>query len=102
MKPVDFERHDSGKRHMSDLQDRIEEFSRQVSDCPLIVGNLIADVSITSGTPEAVAHGLGRTPEGWIVVRRDADATVFESGDYDSKWLTLDAGANVTVSVWVY
>lgn len=101
-KPTELQRHDAQDRDLAELQDRLAEFAQQVSECPLLVGQVVEDIEITSGTPETVYHKLDRTPEGWIVVRQSASASVFESGTYDSTEITLDASANVTISVWVY
>ncbi len=101
-KPTELQRHDAQDRDLGELQDRLAEFAQQVSECPLLVGNTVEDIAIVAGTPETVYHKLDRTPEGWLVVRRSASAVVFESGTFDATEITLDASANVTVTVWVY
>lgn len=63
-------------------------------------------VQLNIGTSfQNVAHTLGRTPIGWLVVRRDADANVWETaiGNPDAtKFLRLRATVAVNVTLLVF
>lgn len=66
-------------------------------------GRHFTAVALTT-TPTKVSHGLGRIPKGWYVtditvattVHRDPDATE------RNRYLTLVAGADCTVSLWIF
>lgn len=71
---------------------------------PLNHGRLISSV-VLSTTPVNVEHKLGRPLIGWLVVRKNADARVWEDQATTvdgSKFLRLDASAAVTVTLWVF
>lgn len=56
-----------------------------------------------STSPLRVSHKLGRQPLGYIVVKRNANATVYDADDSQpTLFLNLTASASVTVSLWVY
>jgi len=60
-------------------------------------------VQATIGTTDtSVEHDLGRTPDGWIVIDSDTNATVWRSGDKDSVQLTLSASAETNVALWIF
>lgn len=68
----------------------------------IISGSLITDVDLGT-TAVRVAHKLGRKPLGYIVIRRDSDATVFEQvEDREDFFLNLKASATVRVNLWVF
>jgi hypothetical protein len=51
-----------------------------------------------------VEHKLGRTPRGYLVLRIRASSPVYliETADPDARHLTLEAGADCTVDLWVF
>lgn len=69
---------------------------------PLVNGQQINLIVLTANTPRDVSHSLGQLPKGWIVVNQDAAASVFKSQPFNAKTITLEANANVTVSIWIY
>ena len=71
---------------------------------PPIHGRLVSSV-VLSTTPVNVEHKLSRPLLGWIVVRKNADARVWEDQATTvdgAKFLRLDASAAVTVTLWVF
>jgi hypothetical protein len=68
-------------------------------------GRLIEDVEITAYEDKEVNHGLASPLQGWLVVRNDTEAIVWDAqagSPAPSKTLTLRANADCTVSVWVF
>ena len=61
----------------------------------LVTASLLASGAVN------VNHGLGRVPQGWIVVGIDAQATVWSSGS-TNKTLTLLTSADAGVTLWVF
>lgn len=90
----------------------VQNVSRAVNDVleplqliPLIQGELLTDITITSGTPLEVSHQLGRRIQGWAVVRQNAQADIWDtpgSASAEKTRITLNASATVTVSLWVF
>lgn len=90
-----------------DILNRVQDRLTRVLD-PLS-GNIILDgrfvtASLTNGAFSPVSHGLDRVPTGYIVVRRSADAQVwdFPDGADSATFLWLQSSAAVTVTLWVF
>ena len=76
-----------------------QERGTQSLNTTLSDGQLVKDVTIDGAT--TVPHSLGRTPQGYIVVRRSADESVFDSG-VTGQNLSLDSSGAVIVTLWVF
>ena len=100
-----FQRVDTTDSSMREMQYRLEETLRPVTDSSIVDGRLIEDVSLASGTTSKIAHRLGRSIIGWIVVGKNAAQHVYDenSGKSDlGTYLHLTASGTVTVNVWVF
>jgi hypothetical protein len=69
---------------------------------PLTQGIQINDVVLLSGVPFVVNHLLNRKMQGWQIVDKDGYADIKRTQPFNSKTLTIEANANVTVSLWCY
>lgn len=67
---------------------------------PLLNGREFTGITL-SATATKVSHGLGRVPRGWILTDISVATTVHRVSK-DSRYLTLTAGADCTVSLWIY
>lgn len=91
----------------SNEQSKMQEYVGQVLTpiirCPLIDGVLLKGVALANGTT-LVDHKLGREPLGWLVVRVNGTASIFEPDTASKKktYLTLTSNAAVTVDLWVF
>jgi len=65
-------------------------------------GRVIEDITLSSGSVTEVGHTLGRTPQGFIVVRKDANADVWESSSPDNVSFFLTSDTSVTISIFVF
>lgn len=98
----EFKRTNTSDQDLSQLQQRLGEFFQPLITNPLLDGVLITDVSLSS-VETKVEHKLRRKPIGYIVVAKNADANVWTSDDkLSTAYLTLQASAAVTVSLWVF
>lgn len=69
----------------------------------IIDGVLIKDIYIPAAGSINVNHGLGAKPRGWIVVRKDAYADIYEDeSPAPNTIVKLTATAEVTFSIWVF
>lgn len=68
---------------------------------PIVNGLPLAGVFLLNGTT-TINHKLGRKMIGWFLTDQNAGTTIFRSAPLNDKTLTLTAGANVTVDLWVF
>ena len=100
-----FQRIDVTDPRIMELQYRLEETLRPVTDSSILGGILIKDVDLASGTSTKVAHKLGRKLQGWIIVGKTAAQHVYDENEGESdldEFLHLTAGGTVTVNVWIF
>ena len=85
------------------LQDNVREIVEPWERVPLLAGLLLTDVSL-SASATLVAHGLGRKLRGWIVVRTNGTATVYEPSvaTLADRFVNLQATGSVVVTLWVF
>lgn len=89
---------------LQQFQDSVAEVLGPIRAAEVVDGVLISGVVIPTGTPKSVAHKLGRPPQGWIVVSKNAASDVWEDITYSfrSKFLRLSSSADVTINLWVF
>ncbi len=85
---------------LSRLQDTLTEVFNWIRRREVLDGILLKNIDIATSST-AVNHGLGRAPEGYIVVRANAGATVHQISA-NSSALNLQASTSVTVDLWVF
>ncbi len=86
------------------IQAEIQARLNPVLTCPLLNGVLVSADLLAAGV-NSVAHGLGRAPQGWILVSPGANAVVW--GDVvpaakAKQILLLNTTADVSVKLWVF
>ena len=85
---------------MSRLQDTLATIFSWIGRREILDGILLKGVSIAT-SPTAVDHGLGRAAEGFIPVRSNASATIYQVSATD-RTLNLQASSAVIVDLWVF
>lgn len=84
------------------LQDTIENVFNGITNSPILSGQLVESVDLDT-TAIRVEHKLGRAALGYIIVRQNADATVYEETDTrPDLFLKLKSSSPVKVSLWVF
>lgn len=85
------------------VQDRIKQVTDALVANQLLEGRLLT-VTLTAGAFTRVSHGLGRPPTGYLVVRRNANAVIWDqpNGTDSGAFLQLQPSATVTVTLWVF
>lgn len=70
----------------------------------VVNGVLLKGIKLQTGAPNKVNHSLGRAPQGWIVVRQNANSVIWQvnASELISTTLQLEASANVTIDLWVF
>lgn len=98
----DFKKVGTSSKDLAKLQDNLEEFIKPLVLSSIIDGVLLKDLKLVSGL-NAINHKLNRKPEGWIVVKSDANATFWQSvSELEKQILNLNSSAAATVSLWVF
>ena len=76
---------------------------RELFTRPVVMGNLVTNVVLIAGSFVKVPHKLGAVYRGWSVVRKNANANVWEQAPTMPKqFIELNCSANVTVDLWVF
>lgn len=85
------------------VQDRIKVVTDALVANQLLEGRLLT-VTLTAGSFNRVTHGLGRQPQGYLVVRRNANAVIWDqpNGTDANAFLYLQPSATVTATLWVF
>lgn len=85
------------------VQDRIKVVTDALVANQLLEGRLLT-VTLTAGAFTRVSHGLGRPPTGYVIVRRNANAVIWDqpNGTDSGAFLQLQPSATVTVTLWVF
>ncbi len=92
----------SADENTSKLQDRLDEFFAPLTSNPLLDGLLLNNVQVGTSATQ-ISHNLRRAPIGWIVVNKSANANVWQANrELEGAFLTLQASAPVTVSIWIF
>ena len=89
---------------LQQVQGHIDEWSKQF-ELPILDGQLIESIDLTSASVVSVNHGLGREIRGWFVVKQGASATIWAveaNQTLPLRQLVLSTSADVTVSLWVF
>lgn len=73
-----------------------------VLSLPILNGTQIDAVNLAGGQARAINHLLQRMPQGWFLVDQNTDAIVWRAAAFNNLTLSLQADADVTVSIWVY
>lgn len=56
-----------------------------------------------AATNQAIAHGLGRAPSGYVILRKSANVSVWDgTNNFSATYLYLAADAAGTITVMVY
>lgn len=66
----------------------------------LLQGQPLEAISLSSGVPRTLNHGLGRNQIGFIITDQTAAASIFRTQPFNSQTLTIEASADVTVNLW--
>ena len=66
-------------REFNTGQDHLEQVLTPLTNSSIVDGVYIKEIDLTVSVDNLVEHKLGREPLGWIVVRKFADANIWES-----------------------
>ena len=95
----------AGDELLARLQDNVQSAISQITVVDILGGRLIHEVVLAQNEDNEINHGLDKPLKGWIVVRQNAEAALWDSQDDSptpSKTLTLNTSNDCTVTLWVF
>jgi hypothetical protein len=79
----------------------LQDIISTINSNPILNGRLVKNISVLSTADKVIDHGLGRIPNGYIIVSKLANCDlVFKSST--ALTITLRASASTTISLWVF
>jgi len=69
----------AGRAEFNSSQSQLEEVLTPITKSQVVDGLLLKSIDLTASADNLVEHKLGREPLGWIVVRKFANCTIWES-----------------------
>lgn len=87
--------------NLSLFQQSVNDQFSQVSKIPFMDGNLLTNVSLTSGQQNSIEHKLGRAATGYFVTANNANSTIWQTS-FTDKVIVLFCSSNTTISIWVF
>ena len=100
-----FKKVNTAIKDLYQTQENVEQVLTPILNSPIIDGVLVKDVDV--GTSDTVVnHKLGRSPLGWIIVKRNENAVIYESATTNNnrdKVLILKASSATTDTYfWIF
>jgi len=91
----------SKEREVNQLQENIEQALNPIIDKSIVDGVLLKSIKLVSGKVNNISHKLGRKALGYIVVSKDQNSEIWDSG-LTTTTLQLQCSSNVQISIWVF
>ena len=88
----DFKKVGTKDADLQKVQQNVENAITTIIRKEIVDGVLIKNVCLTPGISNEIKHGLGRSPLGWFIVRKRADARIWDVQDFNknpSKTLSI-------------
>ena len=84
------------------LQNNVAEFLNQVTSKSILDGRILENVAVSTTATE-IAHGLGRKPLGYIIVKSNAHVTIYDTtSTTPTVTIKLTASATATINLWIF
>jgi hypothetical protein len=105
MSQTSFKKIGTDNFELKQVQENTEQALESLLNNPILNGVLLRSVQLTTGSPSLVEHKLGRKPLGYLVTKRNANATIYDTETTsvaEQNFLKLNTSANVTVDLWIF
>ena len=100
-----FPREQTGDRQMNQIQENARKATQAINAMPFGRGVYFKNVAFTSGTPVALAHGLGSAAR-FFAMNASAAARFFfvanSDASLDAKQIQVQSDATCSADVWIY
>lgn len=91
--------------NLDEVQDNVQDVLTPIIRSQIIDGIVLKDISLDSSVDNVINHKLGRIPTGWFLIRKRAQADIWDIQDSNrtpSRTLVLKSSANVVVDLWIF
>lgn len=105
MRVTPFKQISTDSEQLDRVQANIEAALKPLVGQPILNNVILQDIELVSGSENTINHGLSRELIGWILIKQDAGALIWDSQDDNTttnKTLILNASADVKVSILVF
>ena len=84
------------------VQENVEQAIKPLLQSIVVSGQVLKSVTVSAGSNNLVEHGLGREIQGYIVIKRSANSTVFDKPDLAEGRVMneVDAPGAIAVASW--
>lgn len=79
----------------------IENFVRELNQCPVVSGSLIEDEYIETGSYHKIYHKLGRKPNGWLLIKTDG-LSYYNCNEATDQYISVYFLGTTTASFWFF
>jgi hypothetical protein len=103
--PIGFRRIRSTSSDVVQLQDSVANALNPIIKKEIIDGQLLENLALATSQDNLIQHKLGRNLRGYIIVRKNALADVYEQpvpNNLTELQLNLHTTQTVTISLWVF
>jgi hypothetical protein len=100
-----FKKIHTDNRELNKIQSNVEQLIEPFLNSEVVNGVLLKDIVLDSSKTNLISHKLGRKPQGWIVIGKNANSVIWDSQSSNTKAdkiLELLCSANVTINLWVF
>lgn len=103
MSRVNFTQIHTGISAVDRVQTNLAKTLRPILQNPMVDGVHKRGVSLST-TAADIEHGLGRRPEGFVITKQDAAASIYEPSEstLPTRLITLQASASVTADIFFF
>lgn len=99
-----FQKNRTASEDLNLVQDACALVFKDLARREVIDGIFIKEVSLLSSKTNFIPHGLNRDCQGYVVVKKNANASIWDTAESvtPKKTLALKTSADVTVNLWVF
>lgn len=103
MSRVNFTQLHTGNSAVDRVQTNLAKTLRPILQNPMVDGVHKRDISLST-TATDIEHGLGRRPEGFVITKQNAAASIYEptAATIPDRLIVLQASATVTADIFFF
>jgi len=96
----DFRKLQTSDYELQQTNNNIDEWTSQFSDSLLEGIEVLVSVSSSTSTP--VAHGLGRKPRGYFIIRKTQAVDIWETKEPTDLILEINSSATTSITLYIF
>jgi hypothetical protein len=100
-----FKKIDSPDRIVNTLQENVDSVFKQILTQPILNGNIVKNITLTTGVNNIINTGISGKINGWLIIRNRANSVIWDAQDSNPdpmRTLVLLCSANTVVDVLIF